>query len=92
MHMARDSLIKTAAPLVVLTAFGVYNLPPITQEEKAVAAVEAVAAQQVEQSVYYAGCNEVRALGKDPLYAGDPGYREGMDGDSDGVACEPYHG
>ena len=39
--------------------------------------------------VRYSGCNEVRALGKDPLYRGDPGYREEMDGDSDGVACEP---
>ena len=90
--MARDSFLKTAAPLVVLTAFGVYNLPPMTQEEKATAAVQAVAAQQVERSVYYAGCNEVRAQGKDPLYAGNPGYREGMDGDNDGIACELYRG
>ncbi|MEQ1540472.1 MAG: excalibur calcium-binding domain-containing protein [Sphingorhabdus sp.] len=89
--MASDSFLKTAAPLVVLTAMGVYNLPPMTQEEKAAAAVQAVAAQQVERSVYYAGCYEVRALGKDPLYRGDPGYREGMDGDNDGIACEPYY-
>jgi len=44
---------------------------------------------QIEDSVYYAGCNEVRAIGKAPLYAGQPGYREDMDGDGDGVACEP---
>ena len=25
--------------------------------------------------VYYAGCNEVRAAGKAPLYEGQPGYR-----------------
>jgi Excalibur calcium-binding domain len=90
--MARDSFLKTAAPLVVLTAMGVYNLPPMTQEEKAAAAEQAEQVQQVERSVYYAGCNEVRALGKDPLYRGDPGYREGMDGDNDGIACEPYRG
>ncbi|MDN6557056.1 MAG: excalibur calcium-binding domain-containing protein [Acidipropionibacterium acidipropionici] len=23
-----------------------------------------------------------------PLYRGEPGYRSGMDGDNDGVACE----
>jgi hypothetical protein len=46
----------------------------------------------VEQSVYYAGCNEVRAAGKAPLYAGQPGYRPAMDGDGDGIACEPYRG
>lgn len=44
----------------------------------------------VEQSVYYSGCNEVRAAGRAPLYSGQPGYRGEMDGDGDGIACEPY--
>lgn len=43
----------------------------------------------VERSVTYAGCNEVRAAGKAPLHAGEPGYRSDMDGDGDGIACEP---
>jgi hypothetical protein len=47
---------------------------------------------QVEQSVYYSGCNEARAAGVAPIYRGQPGYREEMDGDGDGVACEPYRG
>jgi len=34
----------------------------------------------------------VRAAGKAPLHAGEPGYRSGLDGDSDGIACEPYRG
>jgi hypothetical protein len=42
--------------------------------------------------VYYSGCREVRAAGAAPLYAGQPGYRPEMDGDSDGIACEPYRG
>ena len=42
--------------------------------------------------VYYRGCNEVRAAGKAPLYRGEPGYRPEMDGDGDGIACEPYRG
>ena len=29
------------------------------------------------------------SMGKAPLYAGQPGYREDMDGDGDGIACEP---
>ena len=45
-----------------------------------------------EDSVYYAGCYDVRAAGAAPLYRGDPGYRSGMDGDNDGVACEPHRG
>lgn len=83
--MARDSFLKTAAPLSVLTFVAVYNFPPVTEEELA-------ARDAVEQSVHYGGCNEVRAAGKAPLYRGDPGYSAHMDGDSDGVACEPYRG
>jgi putative cell wall-binding protein len=38
--------------------------------------------------VYYANCDAVRAAGAAPLYAGEPGYRAGLDRDGDGVACE----
>jgi hypothetical protein len=43
-----------------------------------------------QQSVHYSGCNEVRAAGKAPLHEGEPGYRAEMDGDGDGIACEPH--
>lgn len=42
------------------------------------------------QDVYFRGCDEVRAAGLAPLYRGQPGYRPGMDGDNDGIACEPF--
>jgi hypothetical protein len=54
------------------------------------AATGPVASAAQDRSVYYAGCKAVRAAGKAPLYAGQPGYRPEMDGDSDGIACEPY--
>jgi hypothetical protein len=38
--------------------------------------------------IYYPNCDAVRAAGRAPLYAGQPGYRLGLDGDSNGVACE----
>ncbi|WP_440164991.1 GmrSD restriction endonuclease domain-containing protein [Arthrobacter sp. SAFR-044] len=38
--------------------------------------------------VYYANCAEVVAADAAPLYAGTAGYRSGLDGDGDGVACE----
>ena len=41
---------------------------------------------------YYSGCNDARAAGVAPIYAGEPGYRPEMDGDGDGVACERYRG
>jgi uncharacterized Fe-S cluster-containing radical SAM superfamily protein len=43
-----------------------------------------------ERSLYYSGCDQVRAAGADPIYGGEPGYRPEMDGDGDGIACEPY--
>lgn len=39
-------------------------------------------------AAYYANCAEAVAAGAAPLYAGSPGYRSGLDGDGDGVACE----
>lgn len=41
---------------------------------------------------YWAGCDAARAMGTAPNYRGEPGYRSGMDGDGDGIACEPYRG
>lgn len=41
---------------------------------------------------YYYNCDDARAAGVAPLYAGEPGYRPEMDGDDDGIACEPYRG
>jgi hypothetical protein len=37
---------------------------------------------------YYSSCAAARAAGVAPLYVGDPGYRPGLDGDRDGIACE----
>ncbi|UTT70526.1 DUF1524 domain-containing protein [Arthrobacter sp. DNA4] len=47
-----------------------------------------VAAASSATVVYYANCSEAVAAGAAPLYAGTPGYRSGLDGDGDGVACE----
>ena len=37
----------------------------------------------------WGGCNAARAAGTAPIYRGEPGYRSDMDGDDDGIACEP---
>ena len=50
------------------------------------------AAKQAPSLIYYSGCDEARAVGAAPIYQGQPGYRSDMDGDGDGVACEPYRG
>ena len=40
------------------------------------------------QKEFYANCKEAKAAGAAPLYRGDPGYREDLDRDGDGTACE----
>lgn len=37
---------------------------------------------------YYANCAAARRAGAAPLHLGEPGYRDGLDRDRDGVACE----
>lgn len=39
-------------------------------------------------NTYYKNCSAARAVGAAPIYAGQPGYRSGLDRDNDGVACE----
>lgn len=38
--------------------------------------------------LYYENCDAVRAAGKAPLMSNQPGYRDGLDSDKDGIACE----
>ena len=80
-----SGLLELVWLFVVAIAVAAYALPRakvllMSPEERA----------KIELSVTYSGCDEVRALGRDPIYAGQPGYRSTMDGDGDGAACEPY--
>jgi hypothetical protein len=56
----------------------------------AIATEGGVRARAPQPGDYWHGCHEARAAGTAPIYRGEPGYREKMDGDNDGIACEPY--
>lgn len=43
-------------------------------------------------TAFYRTCADARQAGAAPLYRGQPGYRDALDRDGDGVACEPYRG
>ena len=45
-----------------------------------------------EDDVYYENCTEARVDGAQSIREGEPGYREELDRDGDGIACEPWHG
>ena len=38
----------------------------------------------------FSGCNDARAAGYENITRDEPSYRADMDGDNDGIACEPY--
>jgi hypothetical protein len=41
---------------------------------------------------HFRGCDDARAAGRMNIPSWDPSYRAEMDGDGDGLACEPYYG
>lgn len=65
------------------------ELERAARAEQRTAALPRTATSSPGQGVYFRNCNEARAAGAAPLHRGQPGYREGMDGDRDGIACEP---
>jgi hypothetical protein len=85
--------------LTAFLGFALLTVPAITDPANAQrrrdtrsAASAQQAASSSRDAVYYRNCAEARAAGVAPLYRGQPGYRPQMDGDSDGIACEPYRG
>ncbi len=62
--------------------------PAVPPADAAGPAVAPAAADPASGAVRFDSCAAARAAGAAPLHAGDPGYRTGLDGDRDGVACE----
>ncbi len=73
--------------LVVVTSTTEAVLPTLRVAETPVQVTEAPVAPPAP-AVYFGSCAQARAAGAAPLYAGQPGYRSGLDRDGDGVACE----
>jgi hypothetical protein len=86
-------LAQTLIVLVMAMAavYAVAGIPwPISAAESPLAFAGAGAAPAVDH--HFRGCNDARAVGMTNIPRGHPSYREYMDGDGDGLACEPYRG
>ncbi len=91
--MRAKEMVLSAVMLGLAVGYAWSAMPPATAEPAPVASPRpGQTAEDIEHSVYYARCAEARAAGKAPIFRGQPGYREALDGDSDGIACEPYRG
>jgi hypothetical protein len=78
----------------LLAGFAVFNsdkLPAVVQSA-VIATHDPARKHSPAAEVYYPNCDAARAAGVAPIYAGEPGYRKALDGDRDGIACEPYRG
>lgn len=75
------------------TAFGTDTARPALEAARPVAATLGLArARPPRTGDFWRNCAEAKSVGSAPIYRGEPGYRDRLDGDSDGIACEPYHG
>jgi hypothetical protein len=83
-----------AAVAVFITAFGATmwwtgDDPP--GKAKIVGLIESQRqANKAPVDQHYSGCDAARADGRSNIPISDPSYRLGMDGDRDGLACEPH--
>ena len=77
---------------VAVVAFLSWQEAPHMKAVWTAVATPADEAAATEHSAYFANCDTARAAGVAPISRGEPGYRHGLDGDSDGVACEPFRG
>ncbi|MPZ64013.1 MAG: hypothetical protein GEU83_00295 [Pseudonocardiaceae bacterium] len=67
---------------------GADRSPPRVVEPEPAARPEPTTESDGGGLAYYDNCSAARSAGAAPLYAGDSGYRSGLDRDDDGVACE----
>lgn len=77
--------LRYLAPIAALL-FALFELAPLW---KGLPGRQARAAP-VAIDHHFRGCDEARAIGMTNIPASDPSYRAFMDGDGDGLACEPH--
>lgn len=93
----RDAMIRVLSGCATTALPGTGTAPTSAQPPRSAAPTTRKPAPPAPKStsqapqpadVYYTNCAAVRAAGAAPIYAGQPGYRAGLDRDHDGVACE----
>jgi hypothetical protein len=80
------------APIVIMLALVTFLIVFQTDLGGEGRSVESLlrARRAVAVSAPFPGCNAARAAGAAPVYRGDPGYGPHLDGDGDGIGCEPH--
>lgn len=82
-------ILLSAVTLGLIGGFAWSAMPPATAEPTRTDAAPKPTPEEIEHSAYYPSCRAARDAGHAPIFAGQPGYREELDADGDGIACEP---
>ncbi|MEU3467648.1 excalibur calcium-binding domain-containing protein [Streptomyces sp. NPDC006687] len=69
-------------------AAGAPSRPAPAAEPSNAPAYPAPERTQEPSAVYYKNCDAAKAAGAAPIQRGQPGYREALDRDKDGIACD----
>jgi Excalibur calcium-binding domain len=83
-----NGTIAAIAALAFMLFSALLNGVPMAPESEVADTSNALDMSQV----YYPNCNAAWDAGVAPIDKGQPGYRRELDGDSDGIACEPWSG
>lgn len=88
---ANESIFETAkryGVIAVVSGLGIaFGSNALENAQKRQAVLEAL-----PPGFAYSGCDDVRAAGVAPIYSSEPGFSDRLDGDGDGIGCEPYRG
>jgi len=87
-------ILLSAVVVGVLGGYAWSVAPPATAEASRIPVAPAPkpTREEIEHSAYYPNCSAARDAGHAPIFAGQPGYRQELDADGDGIACEPFRG
>lgn len=66
-----------------------YSEVPARSQPRPARRQQSVADPAVAEPLYHS-CREARAAGAAPMYRGQADYNPALDGDGDGIACEPF--
>jgi hypothetical protein len=88
--MRAKEIILSALVIGLAVGYAWSAMPPANPEPPSDStAPKPQSATEEAERAYYPNCRAAWDAGHAPIFRGQPGYREELDGDSDGIACEP---
>ena len=87
--MRAKDILLSATVLGLAAGYAWSAMPPAAAGPTAGASNAEPMVKAVDHGALYPNCRAAWNAGHAPIFAGQPGYRIELDGDEDGIACEP---